>query len=292
MHRNPDSKAAVYGDLMKYKLSLAVAFSAGTGYFLHSSSFGPGLFPVLAGTFLLGSGSAVMNQYTERDQDSVMERTNRRPIPSGKVTLASAKLLFLILMISGGCLLLLNGVIPFALGVLNVVLYNLVYTSLKKITSLAIIPGALVGAIPPLIGFASAGGTVLNYKILLFSAFMFLWQIPHFWLLLVRYGKEYRNAGFVTISDYLDEKQIKNIVFLWILFSSLLLMIFIGFTDIFGKYFSYIILVLNPVFIIFFSRLLFSQKESYNFKGAFITLNIFGILMMFLLIADSILTGT
>ena len=292
MHQNPEAKLAVYSDLMKYKLSVAVAFSAGTGYFLHSNSFDPGLFPLMAGTFLLASGSAVLNQYTEREQDSVMNRTCGRPVPSGRITLASAKLLYSVLLIAGSCLLLMNGVIPFALGALNVVLYNLVYTSLKKITSLAIIPGALVGAIPPLIGFASAGGTVLSLKILLFSTFMFLWQIPHFWLLLIRYGKEYRNAGFITISDYLNEKQIKNIVFVWILLTSLLLMLFIGFTDIFGRYFSYLIFFLNPVFIVFFSRLLFSPKESYRFRGAFIILNVFGILIMFLLIADSLLAGT
>jgi heme O synthase-like polyprenyltransferase len=108
---------------------------------------------------------------------------------------------------------------------------------------------------------------------------------------LIRYEK-YRNAGFITISDYLNEKQIKNIVFLWILLTSLLLMLFIGFTEIFGRYFSYLIFILNPVFIVTFSRLLFSQKESYSFRGAFIILNVFGILIMFLLIADSLLAGT
>jgi protoheme IX farnesyltransferase len=135
-----------------------------------------------------------MNQYTEREQDAIMSRTMERPIAAKKISLRFAFRVFSLLLLSGSCLLLLNGFIPFALGCLGVILYNLLYTSLKKITVLAIIPGALVGAIPPHIGYTSAGGTVLNNKILYFSVFMFLWQIPHFWLLLLRYGKEYQAA--------------------------------------------------------------------------------------------------
>lgn len=281
----------VFSELMKYKLSLAVTFSAGTGYFLYPGSGEGRIIPLLTGTFLLASGSAVLNQYTERAQDSLMERTIGRPIPSQRVSLLTVKRLLITLMFTGCCLLLLNGVIPAALGILNVILYNLAYTKLKKITSLAIIPGALVGAIPPLIGFTSAGGTILNQKILLFSAFMFLWQIPHFWLLLARYWKDYRKAGFATISDYLSEKQIKMLVFVWILLTSILLAAYTAFTEIFSRYFASAILILNPVFIVFFFRTLFSPKNLYGLRGAFIILNAFGILVMFLMIADSLFWG-
>lgn len=280
------------GDLIKYKLSLAVAFSAGTGYFLYRNSFDLSLIPLLTGVFMLASGSAALNQFTEREQDSKMERTMGRAIPSKKMTLPAAVNLIAALMVSGSCLLLVNGIFPLVLGILNVILYNLVYTSLKKTTALAIIPGALVGAIPPVIGFTSAGGAIWDTKILLFSTLMFLWQMPHFWLLLIRYGREYRNAGFVTISDYLNNTQIRNIVFLWILLTSLFLMFFFGFTNLFGKIFSYLVLILNPLFIVFFYRMLFFQKKPNYLKGAFIMLNAFSILIMLLLIIDSLLTGT
>lgn len=286
----PEIRFTILGDLMKYKLSLAVTFSAGTGYFLFRNSFDSSFVPLLTGVFLLASGSAALNQYTERVQDSKMDRTMGRALPSKKITLPVAGNLIAVLMVSGCCLLLLNGIAPLVLGITTVILYNLVYTSLKKTTTLAIIPGALVGAIPPIIGFTSAGGGILDTKILLFSTFMFLWQMPHFWLLLIRYGDEYRNAGFVTISDYLNNKQIRNIVFFWILLTSFFLMFFFGFTNLFGKYFSYIVLILNPVFIVFFSRLLFFQQPNYM-KRAFIMINVFSILIMLLLIVDSLLTG-
>src|SRR5512140_2369118 len=239
MSRNPEIRFSMLGDLMKYQFSLAVAFSAGTGYFLFRNSFDSSFIPLLTGVFLLASGSAALNQYTERVQDAKMDRTMGRAIPSKKITLPAAVNLIAMLMVSGCCLLLLNGIAPLVLGITTVILYNLVYTSLKKTTTLAIIPGALVGAIPPIIGFASAGGGISDTKILLFSTFMFLWQMPHFWLLLIKYRDEHTNASLVTFSDYLNNKQIRNIVFCWILLTSLFLMFFFGFTNLFGIYFSY-----------------------------------------------------
>lgn len=279
----------VFGDLIKYRLSLAVVFSSGTGFFLFRNSFDYSLLLLLLGVFLLASGSIALNQYTERERDSLMERTRERPIPSKKLTRMSAEKLFTFLLIAGICVLLATGLIPFFLGIINVILYNLVYTPLKKKTSLAILPGALVGAIPPLIGFTAAGGSLLDHRILFLAIFMFLWQIPHFWLLLIRYGNDYRKAGFVTISDYLNESQIRNIIFLWILLTSLFLLISTGFTRIFSRGFFYIMLALNPVFIFFFYRELFSHDKSNNQRYAFIILNGFGILILFLLIADSFL---
>jgi len=281
-----------FAELIKYKLSLAVAFSSVTGYFLYAGKPEAGLVPLITGTFLLASGSAVLNQYTERGADSKMERTSRRPLPLQKVSLSAVRRLIFILMTAGSLLLLLEGIVPFALGIINVILYNVIYTGLKKITPLAIIPGAIVGAVPPLIGFTSAGGTMLNPEILLFSGFMFLWQIPHFWLLLIRYSDDYRRAGFAAISDYLSEGQIKIIVFIWIMATSLLLMGYSAFTGIFTRYLSYLLLILNPLFIVLFYRMLFSGKNLTALKAAFVILNIFGFLFMFLLIADSILRGS
>lgn len=291
MQKKLKVKLSDYGELVKYKLSIAVSVSAGTGYLLYRDASVPGIIPLLCGVFLLAAGAAALNQYTERSIDAIMERTCRRPIPSNRVTLREARYVFTFLITTGSLILLLNGIIPFFIGLFNVLLYNLIYTSLKKRSALSIIPGALVGAIPPLIGFTSAGGTVLNTKILLFASFMFLWQVPHFWLLLIRHGKEYRKAGFVTISDYLNDTQIKKITFFWILLTSFVLLLFSGFSDIFSSYFLYIVIILNPFFIFFFYRLLFSPKTYNNLKGAFILLNVFSVLIMLLLAADSVFQG-
>lgn len=279
----------VYCDLMKYRLSLAVTFSAGTGYLLSGNPPDADLPVMLAGVFLLASGSACLNQYTERDLDFRMERTRGRPIPSAKMPLKLARRLIILLLATGSCLLAITGIVPLILGILNLIIYNLVYTSLKKRTSFAIIPGALVGTLPPLIGFASAGNPVISKTIVLFSFFMFLWQIPHFWLLLIKYGDEYREAGFVTISDYLTGNQIRIVIFLWVLFTSVFLLVFAGLTGVFSQMFSSILLALNIAFILLFYRIMLVGRESYDTKSAFAAMNSFGFAIMFLLIADALL---
>lgn len=211
-----------------------------------------------------------------------------RPVAAKKIPLKSAFVVLILLLLSGSFLLFLNGLIPLVLGFLGVILYNLLYTSLKKITVLAIIPGALVGSIPPLIGYTSAGGIVFSNKILFFSAFMFLWQIPHFWLLLIRYGKEYQEAGFRTVYDYLNEKQIKNLILFWILLSVLCLFIFSLVTSLLRKEFAIPGFILTLIFIILFCRFLIVVKGSQNLKYAFILFNSYGFGMMLILIADSI----
>ena len=284
-------KLSVYADLIKYKLSLAVALSSLTGYYLCQSTVDNRIFFLLTGIFLLASGSVVINQYTERITDSVMERTRNRPIPSKKISEKRAILIGSFLLISGCVFLYNNGITPFLLGVLNVILYNLIYTTLKKTTILSIIPGALVGAIPPMIGFSSAGGTLLHQNIIAFSAFMFLWQLPHFWLIIIKYGKEYKDAGFATISNYLNEIQIRHLVFFWVLVSTGFLLFFCFLADALDKSIFIFLSLLNLTFIFFFYRMLFLKKGTREIKGAFILINSFSFLIMLLIIVVSIFEG-
>jgi heme o synthase len=281
-------KLTVFLSLIKYKLSIAVAFSAATGYFICRNTFDPDFFLLIPGIFLLTAGSAVLNQFTEREQDSKMARTRRRPVASGQITHSSAIIIFLFLLLSGSCLLFLTGLFPFSLGCLGVIVYNLLYTPLKKVTLLAIIPGAVVGAIPPLIGYASACGTTLNIKILFFSAFMFLWQIPHFWLLLLRYGKEYKAAGFRTIYDFLTEKQIKYLVSVWVLLSAACLNLFCLITSLLSNGLLIVMVVLTVIFILLFFVYLLIPKKNLNQGHAFMLFNTYSFAIMLILISDSV----
>jgi protoheme IX farnesyltransferase len=278
-----------YADLTKYKLSAAVTLSAVTGYFLSGNKIEGPFFLVAAGVFFLSSGSAAMNQYTESVTDSIMKRTSERPIPSKKIPGKNALLVSVFFFAAGSTLLLLTGLLPFLLGALNAFLYNVVYTRLKKITPLSIIPGALVGAIPPLIGFTASGASYLNTGILGFSLFMFLWQLPHFWLIIIKYGEEYNAAGFATIAKYLNDKQIRNLIFIWVLFSTCLIFLFFIISDIPGKALPAMFLLLNVTFILLFHRLLFASKYEGQIRGAFILINSFSLLIMFLFIAASLL---
>jgi protoheme IX farnesyltransferase len=281
----------IYSELIKYKLSIAVVLSAVAGYYLKTNIFDKHLLLLASGIFFLASGAAVLNQYTERISDSIMERTKNRPIPSGKIDASRALWLSLALLFIGGFLLLINGIAPFTLGIINVALYNLLYTYLKKKSILSIIPGARVGAVPPLIGFSSAGGNINNVNILVFSGFMFLWQLPHFWLILIKYGREYEKAGFASLSSYLAEIQIKHLIFFWVILTTIFLFMFGILSDALSRDIIILLSIMNVAFIFAFHRLLFFNKGPREIKGAFIMINSFSIIIMFVIITLSILNN-
>jgi heme o synthase len=276
------STIAVYTDLVKYKLSLAVTFSSVTGYFIFRNDITGSLLFLTIGVFLLASGSAALNQYTEREFDALMSRTKNRPLPLKKINHEVALKVSVILLATGFIFTLFTGIIPSLLGLSNIVIYNLVYTRLKRITPLAILPGALVGAVPPFIGYTAAGELHLRPEIILFSAYMFLWQLPHFWLIIIRHKDEYKSAGFKSISHTVAEKQIKILIFSWVCFSTLFLLCFSSLIPVFT--------LLNSFFILLFYKLLFKHNALNDVRGAFILINSFSFLIMILFIVNSFLS--
>lgn len=279
----------MFAELSKWKLSLVVAFSAVTGFLIASGGAGPDLAGVAAGVFLLSSGAAALNQYTERGTDALMPRTAGRPLPSGRMSTLNAVIIAIVLLVSGSLLLAFSGRIPLCLGLVNVFLYNVIYTGLKRRTTLAIVPGALVGAIPPVIGYTAAGGAMTDTIIMLFALFMFLWQIPHFWLLLVRYGIEYEKAGFKTLFSAGDGGKIKRLVFAWIIGSSVALWILGGIFMPLPAIAGAVLLILNIVFILLFHKVISLPETDERSKHAFILINSFSVLVMVVLIASTII---
>jgi protoheme IX farnesyltransferase len=269
--------------LIKLYLSLAVTLSAVTGYFLSGNKAGIDLLIVAAGVFFLASGSAVLNQYTERSTDKLMERTRNRPIASGLVLPRTAIIFVLGLFLTGAALLWFSGLRSLILGILTVIMYNVVYTGLKRKSALAVIPGALVGALPPLIGYFGSGIISLNHDIIVFSVFMFLWQLPHFWLILVKYEKEYNKAGFPTLYSIMNERALLILTFTWVLLSSGFLVI-AGIAS-FEGLIRYLLAGFNVLFIWLFYRILFISKRT---VAAFILINTFTLLLMIFLIAFSL----
>lgn len=274
-------------DLVKFRLSAAVALSSVTGWFLFKNSIDINLLYLFCGVFLLASGASVLNQYMEREQDALMDRTRARPIPSKKIDSRSA-LIFSIFLLAAGCfVLLLTGKIPLTLGLTTVILYNFIYTTLKSKTILAIIPGALTGAIPPVIGFTAAGATTLNHDIIVFSLFMLLWQLPHFWIILLRYGDEYRKAGFITFPDYFTASKIRFLIFFWVS-GTCLALYFSGIFG-FGPGFIAVSAFMNIIFILLFYRSLFVNKAANGIHSAFLLINLYSLSLMLLLIAVSVI---
>lgn len=279
--------------LLKIRLSLAVTFSAVTGFLLYDNHPGGEIFYTIAGVFLLSSGAATLNQYAERHADALMNRTMHRPIPGYHIAPQNALLIAFFLLVTGSLILLITGYVPAILGLFTVFLYNIVYTSLKKVSWYAVVPGALVGAIPPLIGFTAAGGKGPDAGIILFCSFMFLWQLPHFWLIIMRYRNDYYKAGFKMLPEKIDDRLTKNLVFFWVTVTSLLLAIFSFKELIFDRIISLILIPMNICFILLFYRVLFipgKTKENRGVKIAFILINAFSLAVMLLFIANSFLT--
>ncbi len=149
----------------------------------------------LLGTLLVASGTGTLNQYIERHSDASMRRTARRPLPAGRIKAVEALLFGILLAVSGGLLLWVE-VNPLAsvLALLTLITYLLVYTPLKKRTSLCTLIGAFPGAMPPLIGWAAVRGS-LNAESLVLYMILFLWQFPHFLAIAWMYREDYSRAG-------------------------------------------------------------------------------------------------
>jgi len=207
----------VYGELCKVRISLFSACAALTGFLLAGHEFRPEALVLITGIFFLACGSSALNQYQEWRTDSLMPRTERRPIPSGRIESSHALVFSITLIFLGSVTLLLTGrAVATFLGLLAVIWYNGLYTLLKRKSAFALIPGSLVGTIPPAIGWVTAGAPFSDPGLIALCFFFFLWQVPHFWLLILHYGGEYEKAGLPSLSTLLTHTQLSRIIVNWI----------------------------------------------------------------------------
>ena len=194
------------GELAKPSVTLAVTLTTVTGYLLASGCLVASMWIPVLGVFVLAAGSAALNQWQERDIDARMPRTRHRPIPSGRIEPTTALFVAIVMMLAGLTLLTSAGrseLLLLALGGFALVWYNGVYTYLKRLTAFAVVPGALIGSVPPCIGYVAAGGDLHDPELLLVAMFFFIWQIPHFWLLMLIMGDEYEAAGLPSLTQTL-----------------------------------------------------------------------------------------
>ena len=285
-----NQRISVFVRLTRIRLSLMVSISAMTGYFLTGSSPKGALMLMFGGVFLLAAGTSVLNQVQECRRDALMKRTAKRPIPAREISRPVATLVAVLLILCGTILLSLNGWLPMTLGLSNIVFYNLIYTPLKSRSWLAIIPGALVGAVPPLIGWTSAGFYIFHPNAVFVAIFVFLWQIPHFWLLMIKYGKEYESAGFSSISKMLNEHQIKLVVFYWGVITSLFLMLFPFFGFSFKPLLISFLIGINFLFVFYFHRFLFREGRSSTIRKAFILINSYAMVIFIFLVINAFIS--
>lgn len=189
--------------LTKVRLNTLVVFTTAAGFYMASS--GPinwlQMVMVCFGTALVAGGAAAFNQIQERNVDLLMERTKTRPMPQGRVSIARANVVAYGTTLVGLALLIYFSATWLAAGLAlaTSVLYVLVYTPMKLKSSLATVVGAIPGALPPMIGWAAARGTVDMVSWTLFLI-MFLWQLPHFLAIAWMCRDDYARAGMPMLS--------------------------------------------------------------------------------------------
>jgi protoheme IX farnesyltransferase len=183
--------------LLRVPLSLMNGIAALGGYCLFPGTRGgAGMLAACGGVTLLAMGGSALNQVLERDLDTLMRRTMDRPLPRGDMQPQTAATIGCIVILAGLIVIAAAGsMVAFLLGLLSLAWYLGVYTPLKQRTSLALPLGALCGAVPPLIGWCLAGGAPADFRIIILAGILYLWQVPHFWLLQARHADDYRRAG-------------------------------------------------------------------------------------------------
>jgi protoheme IX farnesyltransferase len=193
----PLFKAKAYWELLKFRLSLLVAFSCAFGYTLASPTINWNTLVMLfLGGFLMSGSSIAINQVIERDFDKLMVRTRNRPLPTNRLSVIEA-MVFAVACLSLGVLILgsYTNLLTVVLSVVSMILYSFVYTPLKRVGSVAVFVGAIPGALPPLLGWVAATGVVSHEALIIFGI-QFIWQFPHFWAIAWLADDDYRKAGF------------------------------------------------------------------------------------------------
>lgn len=191
-------KVKVYTELVKFRLSFLVAFSSAFGFVLASEGAVNwiSLLVLSVGGFLVSGASITLNQIAEKEYDALMERTKNRPLPTGRISIQEAYLFAIVLASIGlGMLFIFTNPLTTALSAVSMLLYSYVYTPMKRVGPLAVLVGAIPGALPPLLGWTAATGAISEEALIIFGI-QFIWQFPHFWAIAWVADEDYKKAGF------------------------------------------------------------------------------------------------
>jgi len=279
--------------LGKIRISLLVTLMAAESYTLAVGQTSMRMLLPMTAVLLLACGACGLNQYQERRTDGLMERTRGRPIPSGRLSPSVALWISLGLISSGlFVLLFVAGGEVSVLGILAVFWYNGVYTFLKRRTAFAGVPGALVGSIPPVMGWVSGGGSLFDPGIWAIAFFIFLWQVPHGWLLQIAFEKDYRRAGLPCLPDLFKTEQLKRILYVWILSTSASCLLIPLFVLIHFHAVSLFLLAGTLCLMAHATISLRFGADGACFKSVFVTLNAYAFSVLLLLSLDRVLVSS
>jgi heme O synthase-like polyprenyltransferase len=223
-YREEDVKTTRYNaiGLMVIGVGLIIAGTAlvilGAVFYIQDLIIIGALF-VFFGVMMLATGAATLNSVQERQADKAMGRTRNRPLVQGVISRRRG-LLQAQLLLGLGFFSLYVGfptIAPVLAGILAVFLYNFLYTPLKHKTVWAIIPGALCGAIPPYIGWLAAGGSYFSPVIMGVVALFIVWQIPHFWLVVLDNQRDYHSSDIPSMLKMMPARSLGLVSIVWVL---------------------------------------------------------------------------
>ena len=259
-------------ELVKARLTLLVLVTTAVGFYLGAE--GPVNFAALLhtvfGTAAAAAGAAALNQWWEYNLDALMQRTRSRPVPSGRMRPRDAFILGSALSIFGvAYLAFVSNALSAALAAITIIIYIFAYTPLKRVSTFNTALGAVPGALPPMIGWAAARGT-LNAGAWTLFAILFFWQLPHFFAIAWMYRDDYARAGFQMISsdDRTGERSAsQSVFFCMLLFIVAGLPAFLGIATVF-----YLLaeLILGAVFVAVAMRFLKTRARA-DARRLFIT---------------------
>ncbi len=196
-----------FGLLIKFKLSLMVLFSALISYAIAASGQVNwlGMLLLATGGFMVTGAANALNQVLERDYDRLMPRTANRPVAAGRMSISTAVLWAGLMAAFGVTILTLFNPLTGFLGMLSLISYAFIYTPLKRSSPLAVVVGAIPGALPLVIGCTAWDGMMTSTAMMLFTI-QFLWQFPHFWAVAWVADDDYKRAGFYLLPSRNGEK--------------------------------------------------------------------------------------
>jgi len=201
----------------KFVLSFAVSLSALFAYIMAKGEIGTDMFIATFSVLLVAMGVSTINQVQEYREDSKMERTKNRPIAAGRMSPRTGMIIGIVLiLISFAIIYSLLGLTGINLFAFAFLWYNLMYTPLKKRSALAVVPGAILGVIPPAIGWLVAGHTLFELEFIALAVYYFIWQVPHFWLLVMLFHGDYKDGGYPTAMRLFGEGTLQRLTFVWL----------------------------------------------------------------------------
>ncbi|MBK7029260.1 MAG: UbiA family prenyltransferase [Bacteroidales bacterium] len=204
------------------------------------------------------------------------------------MSLNTAWFVTLFFFISGSLVLLLGpGLLTFLVGITTFIWYNAIYTPLKKITAFAAVPGSVVGALPPLAGWVAGGGELNDFRALVLGFFFFIGQIPHFWLLLLKFGEQYEDAELPSLTRIFNADQIKRLTFIWIAAMGMVALAIPAFQITLQLWTAYVITILSLILVIYFVPLL-NRKKEFRVGRSFVYINVYYLIIMLIMIFDHI----